>query len=291
MFDSLERKLKQAADNVNKNNYKKGIEQYEQILQNGSYNTNSEIFAGAYLDLGMCYYLVEDPYKNVNKAVKLFMQSWKLGCSYAKSWVAFAYMFGDTGPIDYQMAVKLFKEAQQDGDRNRELERGGYDYIADFMMEWLKNARILRALCAQRKFDDVDYALSKLRAFTGITENWFRVWTEDKYRYANHPEEAVAYAESILEMARDAFRVSPSPLVKVDDFYYDPVRLRTLAYTWDDIFKPLNKEQYIDANLLRHLGDEVFIRYFPKELIIMSIMLAAHNDDEQAGVLHRLAVH
>lgn len=210
-----------ASYEMNNGNYKKAIDLYEQDLK---YTPNSSTCAALYCELGRCYFFAEAPYKNATKAVELFNKSISMDFHFAKTWLAFCYIFGDGVPVDLQKAVDLFKEADEQGTKE-----GAIDRFADFVLCHLVDLRILLELHKQGKLSDIVYVLSdptRRATFTEITT----IWRTPIGNYSNRIEQA----KNIQNMVRGWRRDSGSPAS--NSGYYDSERLQTLSDTWERVF-------------------------------------------------------
>jgi len=270
MFDSIPKKIDKMHKCYKEGNYKQAIEIYEQLLKD-NYGASSSFHSDVYIELGECYYKADPPYNNVNKAVELFNKAINLGCTYAKSRLAFCYIFGDGVPASLQKALDLFKEAG----------KNDMDKLADFVLDHLIDIRVLFELLKQGKTDDIVYAISdpmRRRDFTAIIGMWAGT---AHFRKGVHNR--IEEAEDMLKTLND-WNQELGYLTNSNRCYYDSTRLKTLADIWENVFGSISVDKYHHPAFLE------WFRYFhhtkgeTKRAIIGTIDKAAWNNNHDEAL-------
>jgi len=268
MFDSIPKKIDKMHKCYLEGNYKQAIEIYEQLLKN-NYSVCNSFHSDVYKELGECYYEADPPYNNANKAVELFNKAINLGCTYAKSRLAFCYIFGDGVPVNLQKALDLFKEASENS----------MDKLADFMLCYLVDIRFLFELSKRGKIDDISYALSdplRRRDFTAIVS---------MCAIPSHSHSGahilIKAAEELLEDCNDIAR-GMGDLTNDSRRYYDSTRLKTLAEQWENIFGSISVNNYHHPAFLEGLRYLHHVKGETKRAIMSTIYKASLNNHEEA---------
>ncbi|MDR1993681.1 MAG: hypothetical protein LBQ98_09395 [Nitrososphaerota archaeon] len=282
MFDSLDKKIKQIEECYNNLNYTQVIEVYEQISKEFDHDKIQQSFLkveGYYPDhmLGQCYCLAE--VRNKDKAVEFFTKAIDSGHCYAKSWLAFCYIFGDGVPEDLQKALTLFKEANKETTEN-----APKDHLSKFMLCHLIDNRILLELWRQRKNDDIRYALADpigRRNFTTITSTWTNP-------LLSQSSNRIKIAETKLKEANDLKR-NLGELSKDNKYFYDSERLKTLSEAWERVFGSLDDDKYYNAKLFEWIKMQHYKKGWSKERIINTIDVAAVNRHNVAKQIYDTA--